>query len=163
MVICKIHGHWLWWTRNGLGITLEHSLGGGCQLHCWWHILACFLLCRQSILIGLGGILALLRLCFSPLWSFLNRTYSSSFGIFLWSPCTAKQEKISCHLEAQRPVHWLFYFIEKIFWLYLIYNVLSIALYSKGTQLYIYIHTHSFFHIIFHLVPSQVTRYSSLC
>ena len=30
-------------------------------------------------------------------------------------------------------------------------------------HIYIYTHTHSFLHIILHHVPSQVTRYSSLC
>ena len=34
-------------------------------------------------------------------------------------------------------------------------------LYSKMTQLYIYMH--SFFHIFPHYVPSQVNGYSSLC
>ena len=34
-------------------------------------------------------------------------------------------------------------------------------LYSKVTQLYMYIH--SFFHIILHHVPTQVIRYSSQC
>jgi len=37
----------------------------------------------------------------------------------------------------------------------------QLLLYSKVTQLHI--HIHSFSHIIFHHVPSQVIRYSSLC
>ena len=45
------------------------------------------------------------------LWSFLHRTYDSTgqpyiLGTFLLSPCTAKQEKVTCYPQAQRPAHW---------------------------------------------------------
>lgn len=41
----------------------------------------------------------------------------------------------------------------------------QLVLFSKGTQLFIYIYTytHTFSHIALHWVPLQVIRYSSLC
>ena len=59
-----------------------------------------------------------------------------------------------------------FYFFKLcIFFKIFYYSLFTMfyQLYSKVTQLYIYVHTHSFSHIILHHVPSQVTRYSSLC
>ena len=55
-----------------------------------------------------------------------------------------------------KKLNWNFLF----FLLQLIYSVLSISTVQESDPV---IYTHSFSHIIFHHVPSQVTRYSFLC
>ena len=55
-----------------------------------------------------------------------------------------------------------FVFLKKFFILVDL-QCCQFLLYSKVTQSYTHIYMHSFSHVILHRIPSQVTRWSSLC